>query len=75
MTSLDTGRIATSGGARFLGQRGWLCLTWPPFGVPILVGDRCTPLPLVEYRIAGEALEYTGTALELLLGFLVAIAL
>jgi uncharacterized membrane protein YjgN (DUF898 family) len=82
--SLDVGGIATGGGVRFLGQRRsyWRLLIR---GAALLM---CT---LGIYRfwlatdvrrflwsnteIAGEALEYTGTPLELLLGFLIAIAI
>jgi uncharacterized membrane protein YjgN (DUF898 family) len=78
------GGIATGGGVRFLGQRRsyWRLLIR---GAALLM---CT---LGIYRfwlatdvrrflwsnteIAGEALEYTGTPLELLLGFLIAIAI
>ncbi|MGB9327457.1 MAG: DUF898 family protein [Pseudolabrys sp.] len=84
MASLDAGGIVTSGGVRFLGQRRsyWRLL---------IRGAALLMVTLVIYRfwlvtdvrrflwsnteIAGEPLEYTGTALELLLGFLVAIAL
>src|SRR5262245_23169515 len=82
--SLDGGGIATGGGVRFLGQRRayWRLLIR---GAALLM---CT---LGIYRfwlatdvrrflwsnteIAGEPLEYTGTAFELLLGFLIAIAI
>jgi uncharacterized membrane protein YjgN (DUF898 family) len=84
MTSSDAGGIATGGGVRFLGQRRfyWRLLIR---GAALLI------LTLGIYRfwlatdvrrflwsnteIAGEALEYTGTPLELLIGFLVAIAI
>ena len=84
MTSPDAGGIATSGGVRFLGERRsywWLLIR----GAVLLMAT------LGIYRfwlttdvrrflwsnteIAGEALEYTGTPLELLLGFLVAISI
>jgi uncharacterized membrane protein YjgN (DUF898 family) len=84
MTSLDAGGIAAGGGVRFLGQR-------PPYWRLLVRGAVLLFFTLGIYRfwlvtdvrrflwsnseIAGEALEYTGTALELLLGFLVAIAL
>src|SRR5262245_64852898 len=82
--SLDGGGIATGGGVRFLGQRRayWRLL---------IRGAALLMLTLGIYRfwlvtdirrflwsnteIADEALEYSGTALELLLGFLIAIAL
>ncbi len=82
--SLDAGGIATGGGVRFLGQRRsyWRLL---------IRGAALLMLTLGIYRfwlatdvrrflwsntkIGGEALEYTGTALELLLGFLIAIAI
>ncbi|HET9175437.1 MAG TPA: DUF898 family protein, partial [Pseudolabrys sp.] len=82
--SLDVGGIATGGGVRFLGQRRayWRLL---------IRGAALLMLTLGIYRfwlatdvrrflwsnteIAGEPLEYTGTALELLLGFLIAIAI
>jgi uncharacterized membrane protein YjgN (DUF898 family) len=84
MTSLEAGGIATSGGVRFLGQRR-------PYWRLLIRGAALLMVTLGIYRfwlatdvrrflwsnteIAGEALEYTGTALELLLGFLVAIAI
>jgi len=84
MTSLDAGGIATSGGVRFLGQRR-------PYWRLLIRGAVLLFFTLGIYRfwlvtdvrrflwsnseISGETLEYTGTALELLLGFLVAIAL
>ncbi len=84
MTSLDTGRIATSGGARFLGQRRYYWRLLIRGAVLLMVTLGIYRFWLVtdvrrflwsNTEIAGEALEYTGTALELLLGFLVAIAL
>jgi uncharacterized membrane protein YjgN (DUF898 family) len=83
MASLDAGGIATSGGVRFLGQRRY-------YWRLLIRGAALLMITLGIYRfwlttdirrflwsnteIAGEALEYTGTALELLLGFLIAIA-
>lgn len=84
MTSLDTGRIATSGGAQFLGQRRYYWRLLIRGAVLLMVTLGIYRFWLVtdvrrflwsNTEIAGEALEYTGTALELLLGFLVAIAL
>ena len=83
MTSLDAGGIATSG-ARFLGQRRfyWRLLIRGAALLMVTLGIYRFWLVTDVRRflwsnteIAGEALEYTGTALELLLGFLVAIAL
>ena len=84
MASFDAGGVAAIGGVRFLGQR-WSYWRLLIRGAALLI------ITLGIYRfwlatdvrrflwsnteIAGEALEYTGTALELLLGFLVAIAL
>src|SRR5262249_58926531 len=84
MASFDAGGVAANGGVRFLGQR-WSYWRLLIRGAALLI------ITLGIYRfwlvadvrrflwsnteIAGEALEYTGTALELLLGFLVAIAL
>jgi uncharacterized membrane protein YjgN (DUF898 family) len=84
MTSLDTVGIATGGGARFLGQRRfyWRLLIRGAALLMITLGIYRFWLVTDVRRflwsnteIAGEALEYTGTALELVLGFLVAIAL
>jgi uncharacterized membrane protein YjgN (DUF898 family) len=83
MTNLEGG-IATSGGARFLGQRRsyWRLLIRGAALLMVTLGIYRFWLTTDVRRflwsnteIAGEALEYTGTALELLLGFLVAIAL
>src|SRR6476660_1024585 len=81
---LDAGGTATGGGVRFLGQRRsyWRLL---------IRGAALLMLTLGIYRfwlvtdvrrflwsnteIAGEPLEYSGTPLELLLGFLIAIAI
>ncbi len=84
MTSLDAGGIATGGGVRFLGQRRY-------YWRLLIRGAALLMVTLGIYRfwlttdirrflwsnteIAGEALEYTGTPIELLLGFLVAIAI
>jgi len=84
MTNLDAGGIATSGDARFLGQRRfyWRLLIRGAALLMITLGIYRFWLVTDVRRflwsnteIAGEALEYTGTALELVLGFLVAIAL
>ena len=84
MASLDAGGIVTSGGVRFLGQRRsyWRLLIRGAALLMITLGIYRFWLVTDVRRflwsnteIAGEALEYTGTALELLLGFLVAIAL
>src|SRR5258708_30583201 len=84
MTSLDAGGIATGGGVRFLGQRRY-------YWRLLIRGAALLMVTLGIYRfwlatdirrflwanteIAGETLGYTGTPLELLLGFLVAIAI
>jgi uncharacterized membrane protein YjgN (DUF898 family) len=81
---LDKGEIATGGGVRFLGQRRF-------YWRLLIRGGALLMVTLGIYRfwlttdvrrflwanteIAGETLEYTGTPLELLLGFLVAIAI
>lgn len=84
MTNLDAGGIATSGGVRFLGQRQiyWRLLIRGAALLFVTLGIYRFWLVTDVRRflwsnteIAGEAIEYTGTALELLLGFLVAIAL
>jgi uncharacterized membrane protein YjgN (DUF898 family) len=84
MTSLDAGGIATSGGVRFLGQRRsyWRLLIRGTVMLFVTLGIYRFWLVTDVRRflwsnteIAGETLEYTGTALELLLGFLVAISL
>jgi uncharacterized membrane protein YjgN (DUF898 family) len=84
MTSLDAGRIATGGGVRFLGQRRyyWRLLIRGAALLMVTLGIYRFWLTTDVRRflwsnteIAGEALEYTGTPLELLLGFLVAIAI
>ena len=82
--SAFSGGIATSGGVRFLGQRRsyWRLLVRGAALVMVTLGIYRFWLATDVRRflwsnteIAGEALEYTGTALELLLGFLIAIAL
>src|SRR5262245_20015266 len=84
MASFDAGGIATSGGVRFLGQRRsyWRLLIRGAALLMVTLGIYRFWLVTDIRRflwsnteIAGEALEYTGTALELLLGFLIAIAL
>jgi uncharacterized membrane protein YjgN (DUF898 family) len=84
MTDLDAGGIATSGGVRFLGQRRsyWRLLIRGAVLLAATLGIYRFWLATDIRRflwsnteIAGEALEYTGTALELLLGFLIAIAI
>ncbi|MGB8896323.1 MAG: DUF898 family protein [Pseudolabrys sp.] len=84
MTSLDVGGIAASGGVRFLGQRRsyWRLLIRGAALLMVTLGIYRFWLATDVRRflwsnteIAGEALEYTGTALELLHGFLVAIAI
>jgi uncharacterized membrane protein YjgN (DUF898 family) len=82
--SLDTGGIATGGGVRFLGQRRF-------YWRLLIRGGMLLMVTLGIYRfwlatdvrhflwsnteIAGETLEYTGTPFELLIGFLIAIAI
>lgn len=84
MTSFDAGEIATSGGVRFLGQRRsyWRLLIRGAALLMVTLGIYRFWLVTDIRRflwsnteIAGEHIEYTGTALELLLGFLVAVAL
>ena len=84
MASLDAGGIVTSGGVQFLGQRRsyWRLLIRGAALLMVTLGIYRFWLVTDVRRflwsnteIAGEPLEYTGTALELLLGFLVAIAL
>ncbi len=84
MTSLEQGAPASGGGARFLGaHRVYLRL--------LVRGAALLMVTLGIYRfwfatdvrrflwsnteIAGESLEYSGTAFELLIGFLVAVAI
>ena len=82
--SLDAGGIATGGGVRFLGQRRsyWRLLIRGAVLLMFTLGIYRFWLATDVRRflwsnseIAGEALEYTGTAVELLLGFLIAIAI
>jgi uncharacterized membrane protein YjgN (DUF898 family) len=82
--SLDTGGVAASGGVRFLGQRRfyWRLLVRGAALLMVTLGIYRFWLATDVRRflwsnteIAGEALEYTGTPLELLLGFLIAIAI
>ena len=84
MTNLEAGANATSGGVRFLGQRRayWRLLIRGAALLMVTLGIYRFWLTTDVRRflwsnteIAGEALEYTGTPLELLLGFLVAIAI
>jgi len=84
MTSLEAGGIATGGGVRFLGQRRsyWRLLIRGAALLMFTLGIYRFWLATDVRRflwsnteIAGETLEYTGTPLELLLGFLVAIAI
>ncbi|MFZ0055868.1 MAG: DUF898 family protein [Pseudolabrys sp.] len=84
MANLDAGGIVTSGGVRFLGQRRsyWRLLIRGAALLMVTLGIYRFWLVTDVRRflwsnteIAGEPLEYTGTALELLIGFLVAIAL
>ena len=84
MISLYVGGIATSGGVRFLGQRRsyWRLLIRGAALLMVTLGIYRFWLATDVRRflwsnteIAGEALEYTGTALELLHGFLVAIGI
>jgi len=81
---LDAGGTATGGGVRFLGQRRsyWrllirgaalLMLTLGIYRFWLLTDVRRFLWSNTE--IAGEPLEYSGTPLELLLGFLIAIAI
>jgi uncharacterized membrane protein YjgN (DUF898 family) len=83
MTSADSG-IATTGGVRFLGQRRnyWRLLIRGALLLVVTLGIYRFWLATDVRRflwsnteIAGETLEYTGTPLELLIGFLVAIAI
>ena len=83
MTSLDSG-AAANGGVRFLGQRGtyWRLLIRGAALLMVTLGIYRFWLATDVRRylwtnteIAGESLEYTGTPLELLLGFLVAVAI
>jgi uncharacterized membrane protein YjgN (DUF898 family) len=82
--SLDTGGIAADGGVRFLGQRRFYWRLLIRGGVLLMVTLGIYRFWLAtdvrrflwsNTEIAGETLEYTGTPLELLLGFLIAIAI
>jgi len=82
--SLDKTEIAPGGGVRFLGQRRfyWRLLIRGGMLLVVTLGIYRFWLATDVRRflwsnteIAGETLEYTGTPLELLLGFLIAIAI
>jgi uncharacterized membrane protein YjgN (DUF898 family) len=82
--SLDVDGIGTGGGVRFLGQRRsyWRLLIRGAVLLMFTLGIYRFWLATDVRRflwsnteIAGEPLEYTGTPLELLLGFLIAIAI
>jgi uncharacterized membrane protein YjgN (DUF898 family) len=82
--SVGVGGIATGGGVRFLGQRRsyWRLLIRGAALLMFTLGIYRFWLATDVRRflwsnteIAGEPLEYAGTALELLLGFLIAIAI
>ncbi len=84
MTSLEAGGIAMGGGVRFLGERRsyWRLLIKGALLLMFTLGIYRFWLATDIRRffwsnteIAGEPLEYSGTALELLLGFLIAIAI
>jgi uncharacterized membrane protein YjgN (DUF898 family) len=84
MTSLDAGATAASGGIRFLGRRRayWRLLMRGALLLMVTLGIYRFWLVTDIRRflwsnteVAGESLEYTGTPLELLLGFLVAVAI
>src|SRR6476659_894186 len=84
MTNLDAGGIATGGGARFLGQRRfyWRLLIRGAVLLMFTLGIYRFWLVTDIRRflwsnteLAGESFEYTGTARELLLGFLIAMAI
>ncbi len=84
MTSLDGERTAAFDAVRFLGARRsyWRLLVRGALLLMVTLGIYRFWLMTDVRRflwsnteVAGEALEYSGTALELLLGFLVAIAL
>lgn len=84
MTSLEQSQAAAAGGARFFGDRR-------PYLRLLVRGAILLVVTLGIYRfwfatdvrrflwsnteIAGESLEYSGTAFELLLGFLIAVAI
>src|SRR4026208_1489467 len=82
--SVGVGGVGTGGGARFLGQRRsyWRLLIRGAVLLMFTLGIYRFWLATDVRRflwsnteIAGEPLEYTGTPLELLLGFLIAIAI
>lgn len=82
--SLDTGGNATGGDVRFLGQRRFYWRLLIRGGVLLMVTLGIYRFWLAtdvrrflwsNTEIAGETLEYTGTPFELLLGFLIAIAI
>ncbi len=84
MTSLEPSATAASGQIRFLGQRRayWRLLMRGALLLMVTLGIYRFWLATDVRRflwanteIAGESLEYTGTPLELLIGFLVAIAI
>src|SRR6185369_6357659 len=82
--SLNVGGIGTGGGVRFLGQRRsyWRLLIRGAVLLMLTLGIYRFWLVTDMRRflwsnteIGGESLEYTGTAFEILIGFLIAIAL
>ena len=82
--SVDEGGIAAGGGVRFLGQRRFYWRLLIRGGVLLMITLGIYRFWLAtdvrrflwsNTEIAGETLEYTGTPLELLLGFLIAIAI
>src|SRR5512144_3122422 len=82
--SVGVGGIGTGGGVRFLGQRRsyWRLLIRGAVLLAVTLGIYRFWLATDVRRflwsnteIAGDGLEYIGTARELLLGFLIAIAL
>jgi uncharacterized membrane protein YjgN (DUF898 family) len=82
--SVGMGGIATSGDVRFLGQRRFYWRLLIRGGVLLMITLGIYRFWLAtdvrrflwsNTEIAGETLEYTGTPLELLLGFLIAIAI
>ena len=84
MTSLEAQGTAASGGIRFLGARRayWRLLVRGALLLMVTLGIYRFWLATDVRRflwanteVAGETLEYTGTPLELLLGFLIAVAI
>src|ERR1700749_5057959 len=82
--TMDAGDTTAAGGVRFLGQRraywrllmrgaGLLIVTLGTYRFWLTTDIRRFLWSNTE--IAGETLEYTGTARELLLGFLIALAI